>query len=185
MQEEIFGPVLTIYVYPDNEYQQTVSAIERKQKRWNASFVKFPDLISLSSLLFVTPLHLTPSLALCTCISLLSALLLLLSLFRFACDQEAVALGARLLRNASGNFYINDKCTGAVVGMRDKSNLDRASIVSLLRYVFSGQQPFGGARASGTNDKAGASLNLLRWVSARAIKENFLPLTNWKYPHMH
>jgi len=71
-------------------------------------------------------------------------------------------LGTRLLRNASGNFYVNDKCTGAVVG----------------------QQPFGGARASGTNDKAGSSLNLLRWVSARSIKENFMPITKWGYPHM-
>jgi len=64
------------------------------------------------------------------------------------------------LRNSSGNFYINDKCTGAVVG----------------------QQPFGGARASGTNDKAGANLNLLRWVSARSIKESFIPLKHYSYP---
>ncbi len=67
-----------------------------------------------------------------------------------------------MLRNASGNFYINDKCTGAVVG----------------------QQPFGGARMSGTNDKAGSLLNLLRWVSARTVKENFIPLTSFGYPHM-
>ena len=66
------------------------------------------------------------------------------------------------MRHAAGNFYINDKPTGAVVG----------------------QQPFGGGRASGTNDKAGSPLNLLRWVSQRTVKENFLPPTDWRYPHM-
>ena len=80
----------------------------------------------------------------------------------FAQDRHAIQIGTKLLRNSSGNFYINDKSTGAVVG----------------------QQPFGGSRASGTNDKAGSNLNLLRWVSARAIKENFLPLNSWGYPHM-
>jgi 1-pyrroline-5-carboxylate dehydrogenase len=80
----------------------------------------------------------------------------------FARERYAIDFGNKLLRNSAGNFYINDKCTGAVVG----------------------QQPFGGARASGTNDKAGANLNLLRWVSARTIKENFIPLTSWTYPHM-
>jgi 1-pyrroline-5-carboxylate dehydrogenase len=79
----------------------------------------------------------------------------------FATDRSAIEVASRVLRNAAGNFYINDKPTGAVVG----------------------QQPFGGARTSGTNDKAGSPLNLLRWVSARAIKETFNPPTDWRYPH--
>ena len=79
----------------------------------------------------------------------------------FATDRGAIDVASRVLRNAAGNFYINDKPTGAVVG----------------------QQPFGGARTSGTNDKAGSPLNLLRWVSARAIKETFNPPTDWRYPH--
>jgi 1-pyrroline-5-carboxylate dehydrogenase len=79
----------------------------------------------------------------------------------FATDRTAIDVASRVLRNAAGNFYINDKPTGAVVG----------------------QQPFGGARSSGTNDKAGSPLNLLRWVSARAIKETFNPPTDWYYPH--
>ena len=79
----------------------------------------------------------------------------------FATDRGAIDVASRVLRNAAGNFYINDKPTGAVVG----------------------QQPFGGARSSGTNDKAGSPLNLLRWVSARAIKETFNPPTDWRYPH--
>ena len=79
----------------------------------------------------------------------------------FATDRAAIDVASRVLRNAAGNFYINDKPTGAVVG----------------------QQPFGGARTSGTNDKAGSPLNLLRWVSARAIKETFNPPTDWRYPH--
>ncbi len=79
----------------------------------------------------------------------------------FASDRGAIDVASRVLRNAAGNFYINDKPTGAVVG----------------------QQPFGGARTSGTNDKAGSPLNLLRWVSARAIKETFNPPTDWRYPH--
>ncbi|MGH7721903.1 MAG: L-glutamate gamma-semialdehyde dehydrogenase [Candidatus Dormibacteria bacterium] len=79
----------------------------------------------------------------------------------FATDRAAIDVSLRVLRNAAGNFYINDKPTGAVVG----------------------QQPFGGARSSGTNDKAGSPLNLLRWVSARAIKETFDPPTDWRYPH--
>lgn len=80
----------------------------------------------------------------------------------FARDRYAIELASYKLRNTAGNFYINDKCTGAVVG----------------------QQAFGGARASGTNDKAGSSLNLMRWVSTRTIKEFFHPLVNWKYPSM-
>ena len=80
----------------------------------------------------------------------------------FATDRNAVELAENILRNAAGNFYINDKPTGAVVG----------------------QQPFGGARASGTNDKAGALHNMIRWTSPRAIKENFLAPKNFKYPFM-
>jgi len=118
MEEEIFGPVLTIYVYPADKYEETLRLCDQ-----------------------TSPYSLTGSL--------------------FARERYAIDLGSRLLRNASGNFYINDKSTGAVVG----------------------QQPFGGARASGTNDKAGSSLNLLRWVSPRSIKENFIPLTSWTYPH--
>jgi len=79
----------------------------------------------------------------------------------FASDRTAIETSMRVLRNAAGNFYINDKPTGAVVG----------------------QQPFGGARASGTNDKAGSAYNLQRWVSPRAIKETFNPPTDWRYPH--
>jgi len=80
----------------------------------------------------------------------------------FAQDEDAVAQANAALRYTAGNFYVNDKSTGAVVG----------------------QQPFGGARMSGTNDKAGALLNLIRWVSPRTIKEQFLPCSDWRYPHM-
>jgi 1-pyrroline-5-carboxylate dehydrogenase len=80
----------------------------------------------------------------------------------FARDRAAVRQAMSALRNAAGNFYINDKPTGAVVG----------------------QQPFGGARASGTNDKAGSKLNLVRWVSARTVKETFVPPRDYKYPFM-
>jgi len=80
----------------------------------------------------------------------------------FARDRAAVLQASQVLRFAAGNFYINDKPTGAVVG----------------------QQPFGGARASGTNDKAGSIWNLLRWVSPRSIKETFVPATDHRYPHM-
>jgi 1-pyrroline-5-carboxylate dehydrogenase len=80
----------------------------------------------------------------------------------FARDRAAIAMAADVLRNAAGNFYINDKPTGAVVG----------------------QQPFGGARASGTNDKAGSLWNLMRWVSPRAIKETFVPPTDYRYPFL-
>ena len=81
----------------------------------------------------------------------------------FAQDRRAIVEATSALRNAAGNFYINDKPTGAVVG----------------------QQPFGGARASGTNDKAGSKLNLVRWVSARAIKETFNPPRDYRYPFMN
>jgi 1-pyrroline-5-carboxylate dehydrogenase len=80
----------------------------------------------------------------------------------FARDRAVIADAMQQLRFAAGNFYVNDKPTGAVVG----------------------QQPFGGARASGTNDKAGSLWNLMRWTSPRALKENFLPPTDWRYPHM-
>jgi len=80
----------------------------------------------------------------------------------FATERRAIETGMLALRQAAGNFYVNDKPTGAVVG----------------------QQPFGGARQSGTNDKAGSALNLLRWASARSIKETFVPATDWRYPHM-
>ena len=79
-----------------------------------------------------------------------------------ATDRHAIAEATQILRYSAGNFYINDKPTGAIVG----------------------QQPFGGARASGTDDKAGSVLNLIRWVSARAIKELFVPPTDYRYPHM-
>lgn len=117
MTEEIFGPILTVFVYPANEYEK---------------YLKIADETS--------PYGLTAAL--------------------FAQDQEAISKGSYLLRNAAGNFYVNDKCTGAVVG----------------------QQPFGGGRLSGTNDKAGSMLNLLRWVSPRTIKETYSTLTSYTYP---
>lgn len=119
MVEEIFGPVLTVYVYPEDDFESTLNLVDR-----------------------TSPYALTGSI--------------------MAKDRYAIELATRKLVNAAGNFYINDKPTGAVVG----------------------QQPFGGARASGTNDKAGAKMNLLRWVSARAIKETFLPATDYRYPFM-
>lgn len=119
MEEEIFGPVLTMYVYPDGEYEETLKLVDE-----------------------TSPYALTGAV--------------------FASDQKALALANNLLRNAAGNFYINDKPTGAVVG----------------------QQPFGGARSSGTNDKAGSIINLWRWVSPRTIKENFNPPTDYRYPFM-
>ncbi len=119
MCEEIFGPVLTIYVYEDAAYEETL------------------DLVNSTS-----PYALTGAV--------------------FAHDRAALALADAKLRHAAGNYYINDKPTGAVVG----------------------QQPFGGGRASGTNDKAGSVLNLYRWVSPRTIKENFLPPDDYRYPFM-
>lgn len=119
MCEEIFGPVLTIYIYDENQFEKTL------------------DLVNNTS-----PYALTGSI--------------------IAQDREAIELATQKLRNAAGNFYINDKPTGAVVG----------------------QQPFGGARASGTNDKAGSILNLYRWLSARTIKETFNPPTDYRYPFM-
>ena len=116
IQEEIFGPVLTVFVYPSAEYE------------------KYLELAAGTS-----PYALTAAV--------------------FARDCGAVQLARDRLRHAAGNLYVNDKCTGAVVG----------------------QQPFGGARHSGTNDKAGSRLNLLRWVSPQTIKENFVPLGSWRY----
>jgi 1-pyrroline-5-carboxylate dehydrogenase len=119
MCEEIFGPVLTIYVYPAGEYEQTLKLVDE-----------------------------TSTYALTGAI--------------FAQDRYAIDLASKLLVNAAGNFYINDKPTGAVVG----------------------QQPFGGARASGTNDKAGSMYNLLRWVSARTIKETLISPVDYRYPFL-
>ncbi len=119
MCEEIFGPVVTAYVYDDAKWNETLEIIDR-----------------------TSPYALTGAV--------------------FATDRAAVREAAMALRNAAGNFYVNDKPTGAVVG----------------------QQPFGGARASGTNDKAGSKLNLMRWVSARAIKETFSPPLDYSYPFM-
>jgi 1-pyrroline-5-carboxylate dehydrogenase len=117
--EEIFGPVVTAYVYDDSKWGETLEVIDT-----------------------TSPYALTGAV--------------------FANDRGAVREAAMALRNAAGNFYVNDKPTGAVVG----------------------QQPFGGARASGTNDKAGSKLNLVRWVSARSIKETFSPPHDYKYPFM-
>jgi 1-pyrroline-5-carboxylate dehydrogenase len=119
MCEEIFGPVLTAYAYPDAQWAETLAIVDR-----------------------TSPYALTGAV--------------------FAQDRAAVRQAHHALRNAAGNFYVNDKPTGAVVG----------------------QQPFGGARASGTNDKAGSKLNLMRWVSARAIKETFSPPRDWRYAYM-
>lgn len=119
MCEEIFGPVLTIYVYPANQFEKTLELVDN-----------------------TSPYALTGSI--------------------IARDRGAIELATTRLRQAAGNFYINDKPTGAVVG----------------------QQPFGGARASGTNDKAGSILNLYRWLSARTIKETFNPPVDYRYPFL-
>jgi 1-pyrroline-5-carboxylate dehydrogenase len=119
MCEEIFGPVLTIYVYADSDWSETI------------------DLVNKTSEYALT-----------------GAI--------FAKNRNVINEATHALRFAAGNFYVNDKPTGAVVG----------------------QQPFGGARGSGTNDKAGSILNLLRWVSPRTIKETLVPPTDYKYPHM-
>jgi len=119
MCEEIFGPVVTAYAYPDAQWAQTLEIVDR-----------------------TSPYALTGAV--------------------FARERAAIREASSVLRNAAGNFYVNDKPTGAVVG----------------------QQPFGGARASGTNDKAGAKTNLLRWVSARTVKETFSPPREHAYPCM-
>jgi 1-pyrroline-5-carboxylate dehydrogenase len=120
MEEEIFGPVLTLYVYPDNEFEATLNICNS-----------------------TSPYALTGAI--------------------IATDRQAIVQATEILTHAAGNFYINDKPTGAVVG----------------------QQPFGGGRASGTNDKAGSMVNLLRWTSPRSIKENFVPPTDVLYPYMN
>jgi 1-pyrroline-5-carboxylate dehydrogenase len=117
--EEIFGPVLTIYVYADKDFEKTLKLVDQ-----------------------TSPYALTGAI--------------------FSNDRAATLVANDLLKNSAGNFYINDKPTGAVVG----------------------QQPFGGARASGTNDKAGSILNLYRWVSPRTIKENFNPPKDYRYPFL-
>ena len=119
MREELFGPILTVYPYPDREFEKTL------------------DIVDATS-----PYGLTGAV--------------------FATDREAIRTAANRLVNAAGNFYVNDKPTGAVVG----------------------QQPFGGARASGTNDKAGSYVNLLRWTSARTVKETYVPPTDYRHPYM-
>jgi 1-pyrroline-5-carboxylate dehydrogenase len=119
MCEELFGPVLTIYVYKDSRFKETLDLVDKTSNY-----------------------------------ALTGAVL--------AQDRYAIELATKVLQHSAGNFYINDKCTGAVVG----------------------QQPFGGARGSGTNDKAGAKVNLLRWVSPRTIKETFVPATDYKYPFL-
>ncbi|MFW9886814.1 MAG: L-glutamate gamma-semialdehyde dehydrogenase [Candidatus Thorarchaeota archaeon] len=119
MEDEIFGPVLTVYIYPDERFEETLHLCDE-----------------------TSPYALTGSI--------------------FAVERNSIMLASRILENAAGNFYINDKPTGAVVG----------------------RQPFGGARASGTNDKAGSRINLMRWVSPRTIKENFYPPTHFAYDYM-
>ena len=119
MQEEIFGPVLSAFVYEDDALDETLTLCDE-----------------------TSPYALTGAV--------------------FARDRIAAERISTRLRHAAGNFYFNDKPTGAVVG----------------------QQPFGGARASGTDDKAGSPLNLLRWLSQRVIKENFVPPTEYRYPFM-
>ncbi|MBF8457800.1 L-glutamate gamma-semialdehyde dehydrogenase [Kaistella sp. G5-32] len=117
--EEIFGPILSIYIYEDKDWAETLKLVDE-----------------------TSPYSLTGAV--------------------FAQDRYAIAEAYKALENASGNFYINDKPTGAVVG----------------------QQPFGGARASGTNDKAGSKMNLMRWVSVRSIKETFVSPKDYKYPYL-
>lgn len=119
MVEEIFGPVLTIYVYPDAHFSETLDILDQTSE------------YALTGSIIAT-------------------------------DRYAIQLANEKLMHAAGNFYINDKPTGAVVG----------------------QQPFGGARGSGTNDKAGAAMNLMRWTSARTIKETFVPPADYRYPFL-
>jgi 1-pyrroline-5-carboxylate dehydrogenase len=119
LRDELFGPVVTTFVYPDGKWEETLELVDRS-----------------------APYALTGAI--------------------FADDREAVLEASDVLRYAAGNLYVNDKPTGAVVA----------------------QQPFGGARASGTNDKAGSMWNLIRWVSPRTIKETFVPPTDYRYPFM-
>jgi 1-pyrroline-5-carboxylate dehydrogenase len=119
MREELFGPIVTTYVYPESKFEETLELVDK-----------------------TAPYALTGAI--------------------FADDREALVKAEDVLRYAAGNLYVNDKPTGAVVA----------------------QQPFGGSRASGTNDKAGSMWNLIRWVSPRTIKETFVPATNYRYPFM-
>ena len=119
MREELFGPIVTAYVYDEGRYDETLDLVDS-----------------------TAPYGLTGAV--------------------FARERGAIELAHEKLRYAAGNFYVNDKPTGAVVG----------------------QQPFGGARASGTNDKAGSMWNLIRWVSPRTIKETFVPPTDYRYPFL-
>lgn len=119
MCEEIFGPVLTIYVYEDDKFEETLELLDSTSEYGLTGAV-------------------------------------------FSQDRPSIALATKVLNHAAGNFYINDKPTGAVVG----------------------QQPFGGARGSGTNDKAGSYLNMIRWTSPRTIKETFVPPTDYRYPFL-
>ena len=119
MREEIFGPVVTVHTFPDDQWEEALRTVDA-----------------------TSPYALTGAV--------------------FAQDRRAIRVAADALRNSAGNFYINDKPTGAVVG----------------------QQPFGGGRASGTNDKAGSKLNLVRWVTARTVKETFAPPRDYRYPFM-
>jgi 1-pyrroline-5-carboxylate dehydrogenase len=119
MRDELFGPIVTLHVYPDRAWNETLELVDR-----------------------TSPFALTGAV--------------------FSRDRAAIVEASQALRHAAGNFYINDKPTGAVVG----------------------QQPFGGARASGTDDKAGSPLNLLRWTAARTIKETFVPPTDHRYPFL-
>jgi len=119
MVEELFGPVMTIYVYDDDKYEETLDIVD------NTSQYALTGAI-------------------------------------FSQDRYAATLATDRLQQAAGNFYINDKPTGAVVG----------------------RQPFGGARGSGTNDKAGSKINMMRWTSPRIIKETFVPATDYRYPFM-
>jgi len=119
MVEEIFGPVLTVYVYEDTKFEETLKLVDS-----------------------TSPYALTGAI--------------------FAHDRQILTHAADVLKYAAGNLYFNDKPTGAVVG----------------------QQPFGGSRKSGTNDKAGSPLNLMRWISPRTIKETLIPPTDFKYPFM-
>ena len=119
MSEEIFGPVLSIHIYPDQEFEQILETCDKTSE------------YALTGSIFAT-------------------------------NREDIETAKKALKYSCGNFYINDKPTGAVVG----------------------QQPFGGSRASGTNDKGGSMLNLLRWTSPRTIKETFEPPHNYRYPFM-
>ena len=119
MEEELFGPILTIYIYEDKNFEKTLSIIDKTSEYGLTGAV-------------------------------------------FSKNRSIIDKSLKFLKMAAGNFYINDKPTGAVVS----------------------QQPFGGGRSSGTNDKAGSHLNLLRWISPRTIKENFLPEKDYRYPFL-